>query len=944
MIPTANDGNANIYLVAPGTIAVTGDTTIDDNATINNGTVIVDKDVTLTLSDVALNGTFVQVGAGANLAVEGSGAVATLDHVSVLNEGTIQVDESDQTATLIGDDGTTITGGTLSVGASGLVESENGSNALGIALDGVNVVNNGELEANGATFFVDSTSTVCGTGDVIITGGGLADFACAFEQNVTFQGAGTLELQQSLRNGDYSGLVTGFGAGDTVDLRDLAYSASEYAVWTQVTAGSDAAGTLQIYNSDRVLEETLNLAGTYTQGEFALADDGTAAHGTSVNFNFISFFNGQTNFSDNASFGYTGPQISPDGSAVTLTNDLPGEYGSWFDHNTHSITAFTASFDYQATGAADGMAFILQNDPRGAGALGTDFADNGGSGLGYTGISPSAAVEFNFFNGHVQGTNFETNGTTGIYNPTGDVPLIGNGDNIQVVLSYDGSVLTETLTDLTDGATYSTSYTGIDLSQIVGSDSAYIGFSAATGGFSSTQIVSDFNFASGQAVHWAGESGQNWTDADVWTDGNENTVPTPNAASNVFIDEGGPGYTLEINSADTANLLAITAAAADVQDETGGSLALNGALTIDAGSFSLIGGALSAASIYVGANGHFIGYGSVVAPLDNDGGFVEAQQNLSLLAPVTGDGSFQIDNAAVLEFGGSVAGGTVTFGSETGTLKLDHASSFNGEIAGITGYGDVINLAGFDFSTTTAAAGDYNSENNTTPLLVSDANQSVTLTLVGNLSETSWSVASVDGGVAISDPPTVDLSATPDGVRGTVTFADGDTSPQTASFTPQGSDYIGTFTLDAADQEQRRRLARFPFRPRQRSDQPGARPDRDAIVRHQRHRRAKPGDECQPDRGGLRRRSGQRQFRVPARHRRRHDRQLRSPARHHRARPLRQCADRAAARVAHHRRRPWRCGDRSRASRQHHGCRRDRRAVAAARAGGPRDHALKLVH
>jgi lectin family protein len=120
-------------------------------------------------------------------------------------------------------------------------------------------------------------------------------------------------------------------------------------------------------------------------------------NGTSVNFNFISFFDGQTNFSDNSSVGYTGPQISPDGSTMTLTNDLVGEYGSWFGHATHAITAFTASFDYQAAGQADGMAFILQNDPRGDAALGTDFAENGGTGLGYAGISPSAAVEFNFF-------------------------------------------------------------------------------------------------------------------------------------------------------------------------------------------------------------------------------------------------------------------------------------------------------------------------------------------------------------------------------------------------------------------------------------------------------------------------------------------------------------------------------------------------------------------
>jgi hypothetical protein len=798
VIPTANDGNASIYLAASGVLDVAGDGSIGGGATINQGTVILDDGVTLTLGDATVNGTFVHVGADATLHVEGSGTIATFDGVEVFNEGTIQVDNNEQPTTLIGTDGTTITGGTLSIGASGMVEAAAGANALGLVLDNVTVWNCGTLEANGTTLFVASTSTINGNGNVLITGDGIAHFAGEFQQDVTFQGAGTLALDDSLACGGYAGLITGFAARDAVDLNDVAYSSGEYAVWTQVTTGSGAAGTLQLYNSDQVLQETLNFAGSYTQSQFALSDDGTAAHGTSVDFHYLSFFSGQTNFSDNDHVGYMGPQISTDGSAITLTNDLQGEYGSWFGSNTHSITAFTASFDYQASGDADGMAFILQNDPRGAGALGTDFAQNGGTGLGYEGISPSAAVEFNFYGNdppHVPGTNFATDGSVGSYNPTGDVTL-GNGDNIQVVLSYDGNILTETLTDLTNGATYSTSYTGIDLSDIVGSNSAYVGFSAGTGLDSSTQTVSNFNFESGDAVYWDGEC-NNWTAADVWTDGNDNTVSMPNAASNVFIDEEG-SYRITINSADVANFLTITCdgAGADIQDKTGGSLTLNGSLNIDAGSFSLIGGALSAASIYVGANGHFIGYGDVAAPLDNDGGFVEAQQNLSLLAPVVGDGCFRIDNDAVLEFGGSVAGGTVRFGSENGTLKLDQPSSFNGEIAGISGCHDVIDLKGFDFSTTTAGVGDYNEDNNTTALIVSDANHSVTLTLVGDLSETSWSVDSVEGGVAVFDPPAVDTTATPDGVRGTITFADSDTNPQTASVTPQGSDYVGTFTLD----------------------------------------------------------------------------------------------------------------------------------------------------
>lgn len=51
VFPTANDGNANIYLAAPGTLDVAGDSSIGGHAVVNDGTVIVESNVTLTLGD-----------------------------------------------------------------------------------------------------------------------------------------------------------------------------------------------------------------------------------------------------------------------------------------------------------------------------------------------------------------------------------------------------------------------------------------------------------------------------------------------------------------------------------------------------------------------------------------------------------------------------------------------------------------------------------------------------------------------------------------------------------------------------------------------------------------------------------------------------------------------------------------------------------------------------
>lgn len=181
------------------------------------------------------------------------------------------------------------------------------------------------------------------------------------------------------------------------------------------------------------------------------------------------------------------------GNSVTLTDGGGNEHRSIYSNTKQSITQFTSQFTYQAqpgSGLADGATFILQNV--GLNALSTN---NGGSGLGMNGLSPSAEVEFNVFNGHTVGTNFETNGAnSGNYIDTSPVNL-DSSDPIRVNLSYNGTTLTEKLTDLTTHSKFSTSYT-TDLSSVLGGNTAFVGFTAATGGATSTQTISNFRFTS----------------------------------------------------------------------------------------------------------------------------------------------------------------------------------------------------------------------------------------------------------------------------------------------------------------------------------------------------------------------------------------------------------------------------------------------------------------
>jgi hypothetical protein len=192
------------------------------------------------------------------------------------------------------------------------------------------------------------------------------------------------------------------------------------------------------------------------------------------------------------------PTISS--GTLTITTNNGDEARSAIYDTPVAAQPFTAQFTYQASGSkdADGITFVIENDPRGVNARG-----GLGSGLGYgvsdddaTAISKSVAFEINIYNGHTRGINVQTDGTyNGVYNTTGAVAF-NSGDQIQVSLSYDGTLLSTTLTDLTTPQTYTTSYTIGSLSTLLGGSTGYVGFTGGTGSQMSIQTISNFTFTS----------------------------------------------------------------------------------------------------------------------------------------------------------------------------------------------------------------------------------------------------------------------------------------------------------------------------------------------------------------------------------------------------------------------------------------------------------------
>lgn len=195
----------------------------------------------------------------------------------------------------------------------------------------------------------------------------------------------------------------------------------------------------------------------------------------------------------------TGDPTIRDG-VLTLTDNRVSEARSVFYNTPQPITSFVAQFVYQATGGApllaDGFAFVLQNDPRGPGALGGD-----GNQLGYgerppfPAISPSAAIQFNLFGsrGTALNTDGAIDGVNGGYITTSPVDF-GNGHPIQITLTYDGTTLKENLRDPSTNVDKFTHSYQVNLANILGSSTAFVGFTGATGASISTQTLSNFSF------------------------------------------------------------------------------------------------------------------------------------------------------------------------------------------------------------------------------------------------------------------------------------------------------------------------------------------------------------------------------------------------------------------------------------------------------------------
>jgi hypothetical protein len=172
---------------------------------------------------------------------------------------------------------------------------------------------------------------------------------------------------------------------------------------------------------------------------------------------------------------------SLNGTRLRLTDGKDDEARSAFFAYPVNIEKFSTSFQFQITEpAADGFTFTIQ------GAGPTAVGGLGGS-LGYLGIPEGVAVKFDLYSNAGEGPD-----STGLYigNSPPTVPDVNltatginlhSGDIFNVQLTYSGSTLIVVITDTVTKASATQTYTA-DIPAAVGSETAYVGFTAGTGG------------------------------------------------------------------------------------------------------------------------------------------------------------------------------------------------------------------------------------------------------------------------------------------------------------------------------------------------------------------------------------------------------------------------------------------------------------------------------
>ena len=724
-----------------GTVEATGAAGLIDlqSATIDGGTVSTGSgdviEATVGTSTIESTASFDNAGT-----LEADGAQLDLVSLTVSNTGTV---EATGTAGLIDLQSATISGGTVDTGADGVIEATSGTNTIENV---ITFTNAGLLEAIDGATLVLSGETV--TNDGQITAGGSSS-EVIFEGAVTNDADGTMKVD----------------SGGTFDVKTESISN------TNTTDGIEVDGTFKVdVGAGNTLELTgageLRLAGgtiTGVAGSEILDNDGNTIDGYGLIENLV-LQNGDgpggtidANSSGNTLIINTGGNSIVNESAGTLEATLGGILDVQSPLNNSGLIASRGS-ELDVTGPSiswnGGTPKAGSNGILLAGTGDTLLVAASGGTLTLNGSTANGAVSLG------AGTQIIANTAEVLDNFNNDITgdgSIGNGNkdltlNNQAAGIIDANVATETLTiDTGNTVTNAGLLEGSAGSNLQIDDNVVnngiIEALAVTGApikevdvagnitgtglidiFSHAKLEIDGTVSTGQTVIFEVSNG----DAELILDdphGFQGLIKglvesSPENTEN-YIDLEGFSYTAEtkVVSASynpTTNITAVTI--------TNGNSANNITLNLS-GDYQK---------------------GDIEFASDGSGGTLFSD-------PQANSGTVTIGSGTTLDIA-AASTATVSFtnsNGNTGELVLGHASDFSGQISGFTGtapdtaHSDAIDLAGFNYASTTFSE---TSSNGNLVLTATDGSEVAKLTFF-NFDGTLSFASDGNGGTLITDPP-----------------------------------------------------------------------------------------------------------------------------------------------------------------------------------------------
>ena len=200
------------------------------------------------------------------------------------------------------------------------------------------------------------------------------------------------------------------------------------------------------------------------------------------------------------------------GSSIQLTSaGGPSAHNAWYTTPVN-VQVFTTTFTWNASCPAkpalcgDGMGFMMMStsNPSPQGYSGSQLSWSKCSSSSSCAAMKSVLVKFDLYN---NSTSAEGANLTGFYSggeypqpPQAQSDMSPSGINMEsghlmkATLTYNGSVLMETVTDTVTGATYRTSYSA-NIPALVGGNTAYVGFGGSTGSATVTQNIGSWTYA-----------------------------------------------------------------------------------------------------------------------------------------------------------------------------------------------------------------------------------------------------------------------------------------------------------------------------------------------------------------------------------------------------------------------------------------------------------------